>query len=124
MKLIKNVAIVLLLSILFVSLVACRNNALNDAVDELNNDQSLHAQLDGLYTVRAEARGSSTIVIIFLAQQEELADIEISQAVSESAAPEFEYTLGEMKNANIRNPKIVLEFLDTGGGLIYRHEFS
>jgi len=110
--------------VLAVVLTACGGNPLQDAVDEINADEAMHAELEGLYTIHAEAQGDSTIVVRFKAELEELATPEIAQIVSESATSEFQEALREMQKAGIRDPEIVLEFLDMNGNLLYEHRFS
>ena len=124
MKLLKNPALILLAILLTITIAACGGDPLQEAVDMINDDESMHEELEGLYTVRAEARGSSTIVVIFRAEMIELADPAVAEAVSESAESEFQAALREMRNARISDPKILLEFQDMDGVLIYTHEFS
>ena len=127
MKVLKKTAFLVLIvsaMVLSFALAACGSNPLLDAVDGINSDESLHKALEGLYTVRAEARGDSTIVVILRAERNELADPEVAKSVSDSAAPEFQNSVRSMREARIHDPIIILEFLDMGGNLIYSREFS
>ena len=129
MKKIRGLLLVVTVIVLVLSLTACGSsnnpaNVLRDAVNEINSDESMHAELEGLYTVRAEARGDTTIVVVFKAELEELADAEVSKAVSEHAGAEFQVAVDEMRKAGISNPQVILEFLDMSGVLIYSHIFS
>jgi len=124
MKSLKKAIFVLIAVLLIFIIAACGGDPLQDLVDEINADESMHEELEGLYIVHAEARGESSIVIKFRAELEELADPAVTEAVSESVASEFQEALQEMRNARISDPKIVLEFFDMGGNLIYSHEFS
>ena len=127
MKIIRSFLFVVTAIIMVLSLTACGDDpakVLRDAVNEINSDESMHAELEGLYTVRAEARGDSTIVVVFKAELEELASVEVSEIVSEGGASEFQLAVDEMRKAGISNPKVILEFLDMSGTLIYSREFS
>ena len=127
MRKLRGLLFVVTAIVLVLSVAACGSNpgdVLRDAVNEINSDESMHAALEGLYTVRAEARGDSTIVVVFKAELEGLASAEVSQAVSEEAGDEFQDAVDEMRKAGISNPKVILEFLDMNGTLIYSHEFS
>jgi len=117
--------IVILITILLaITLTACGRDVLQDAVDEINSDRELHEELSGLYTVRAEKRGESAIVVIFRAELEELATTEISRTVAEGGAKEFGEAVNEMRKARIVNPEVILEFFDLSGVLIYTHVFD
>ena len=127
MKVLKKTSfLVLIVSAMFLSLasVACGGNPLLDAVEGINTDESLHAALEGLYTIRAEARDDSTIVVILRAERDELADPDVAESVSDSAAAEFQNSVRSMREARIHDPKVILEFLDKNGNLIYSREFS
>jgi len=128
MKPAKKLLPVIFLSILSVALslllVACGGNPLQEAVDEINSDEAMHAELDGLYKVHAEAQGESTIKVVFRAELEELATSEISQLISDEAASEFLAAVDEMRKAGISEPAVVLEFLDLGGNIIYVRTFN
>lgn len=110
--------------VLCAALIACGGNALQEAADGFNSDEAMHAELEGIYTIHAQASGDSTVVVTFRAELEELAAPEVAQTVSDSAASEFQAAIQEMRNARITDPIIVLEFLDTTGNLIYIREFS
>ena len=105
-------------------LTACGGNPLVRAVDEINADEALHAELQGLYAVHAVAEGDSTLKVVFQAEIEELATREISEAVSNEAASQFQIAVEEMRRAGISEPAVVLEFFDMGGSLIYVRYFS
>ncbi|MCL2820664.1 MAG: DUF4854 domain-containing protein [Oscillospiraceae bacterium] len=124
MKLRRSLPVFILAIVLVFTLTACNRDVLQEAVDEINSDESLHAELEGLYNVRAEKRGDSTIVVVFKAELEELATAEISQVVAEGGASEFQKAVEEMRKARISNPKVILEFLDMSGSLIYTREFN
>jgi len=115
---------VALLVVLSMILTACNSNPLQDTVDEINADESMHAALEGLYTVHADTQGDSTIVVTFQAELEDLASPEVAEAVSDGVVSEFQDAVQEMQKAGISDPAIVLEFLDTGGNLIYARKFS
>jgi len=126
MKLLKSFFVIAMTVVLVFALAACGDSSekiLKDAVDEINSDESMHSALEGLYTVRAEARGSSSIVVVFKAELEELATAEVSKAVSEEVTSEFQDAVNEMRKAGISSPKVILEFLDMGGQLVYTHEY-
>jgi len=133
MKILKNSSAVILAILLTIMLVACNNNiffsacnrdVLQDAVDEINSDEDLHMEMRGLYTVRAEKRGESAIVVIFNAEHKELATAEISQTVAEGGAKEFREAVDEMRKAMITDPEVILEFFDLDGILIYTHIYN
>jgi len=126
MKPLKRLLFIVTVGILILSLAACGNNAstvLKEAVDEINSDESMHAALEGMYKVRAEARGDSTIVVIFKAEIESLASSEVSELISEQVADEFNVAVDVMRKAGISDPKVVLEFQDMSGVLLYTHVF-
>ena len=133
MKILKNLLAVILVILLTITLVACNNgiffgacsrDVLQEAVDEINSDENLHTEMRGLYTVHAEKRGESAIVIIFNAEHEELSTAEISKTVAESVAREFQNAVEEMRKAMIKDPEVILEFFDLNGNLIYTHIFN
>ena len=124
MKTLKRLSAISLAILLVFALAACGRDVLQEAVDEINNDPDLHAGLEGLFTVRAEKRGDSTIVVIFKAELEELATVEVSEAMAEGGAKEFREAVEEMRKARITDPKVILEFLDLSGTLIHTHEFN
>lgn len=120
----KKLALILSAIVFSLSLIACGSDLLQDAVDGINTDESLHAQLEGLYTIRAEVRSETTIAVIFRAQRDELATPEAAKTVSDNGASEFQYSVRGMREARIHDPKLILEFLDMDGNLIYSREFS
>jgi len=124
MKTLKRLSVLSLAILLIFALTACNRDVLQEAVDEINNDPELHGLLEGLYTIRAEKRGDSSIVVIFKAELEELADPDVSEAVAKEGANEFQRAVEEMRKARITDPKVILEFLDLSGILIYTHEFN
>jgi len=117
-----------LLPVLFAAisllLTACGGNPLQDVVDEINSDDAMHTELEGLYKVHAEAQGSSTIIVKFQAEFEELATPEVSQVVSDEAASGFQAAVKEMGEAGISEPAVVLDFLDMNGNSVYTRRFS
>ena len=128
MKSLRNLLLTALLLLLSVTvslfLNACGGNPLQDAVDEINSNEAMHADMDGFYKVHAEAQGESTIVVKFQAEHEELATPEVSQVVSDEAASGFHSAVQEMRKAGISDPTVVLEFLDMNGNQIYTRRFS
>jgi len=126
MKLIKSILLIVSITILLFAITACEDNnaILQKAVDDINSDDAMHSRLEGYYRVHAEARGSSTIVVVFVAEHEDLATAEISQTISEGVTSEFQVAVEEMRNAGISDPKVVLEFFDSEDVLIYNHIFS
>jgi len=117
-------SVILMTILLSVALLACSSDVLQEAVDEINSDRELHEELRGLYTVRAEKRGNSAIVVVFNAELEELATTEISRTVAEGGAKEFGEAVNEMRKARITTPEVILEFFDLNGILIYTHVFN
>jgi len=105
-------------------LAACGGNPLQDAVDEINSDEAMHADLEGFYKVHAKTQGESTIVVTFQTELEELSTPEISKTVSDEAAAGFLAAVKEMQKAGISNPAVVLEFLDMRGNPVYTRTFS
>jgi len=124
MKSQKILMITVLILVLSVVLTACFGNPLQDAVDDINNDEEMHAGLEGLYIVYAVAQGDSTIIVSFQAELEELATPEVAQAVADGATWEFEEAVREMEKAGISEPEVVLEFLDMDGNMLYVRKFS
>jgi len=124
MKTLKNLSLTVMIILTLIVLIACGGNPLQDAVDEINADESMHEELSGLYKVCAEKRGESSIVVVFNAELEELATPEVSKAVSEGGASEFRVAVEEMRKARISNPQVILEFFDLDGFLIYTHIFD
>jgi len=127
MKPLRNLLLIVTAIVFLLSLTACVNNAVNvlkETVDEINSDESMHAELEGLYAVRAEVRGDSAVVVIFRAELEELASPEVSKVISESVSSEFQLAVDEIRKAGISDPMVILEFQDLGGNLIYTHVFS
>ena len=127
MKLFKNIFIIITAVLLIFSLTGCRNDStelIREAVDSINTDEKMHREMEGLYKVHAEARGDSAIVIVFKAEREDIATLEISQSVSEKGAPEFKQAVEVMKESGIKDAKVVLEFYDQSNKLIYNHVFS
>ena len=125
MKTMKNLTLVVLAVLLAATLVACGPPSMQDIVDDVNSDEDLHNSLAGLYAFLAEARGDSTIALIFRAEMEELATPEVAQLSADTAGPEFQnIVLPEMRNAGISDPIVVLEYQDMDGVLIYSREFS
>jgi len=124
MKVFRSILLVSLVIILTLSLAACGRDVIQDAVNEINADQSMHDELSGLYKVRAEKRGDSAIAVVFNAELEELATPEVSKAVAEGGASEFRVAVEEMRKARISNPQVILEFFDLNGILIHTHIFD
>ena len=131
MKSFKKILLTALAIVLAVALIACgsssnTNKVLQDAVEEINSDESMHKSLEGLYKVHAEARGDSTIVVVFKAELEELASREVSEFISgdKDVVSGFREAVDEMQKAGVANPKVVLEFQDMDGQLIYTHNFE
>ena len=124
MKVFKSVLFITLTVILLLALSACDRDILQNAVDDINADESLKEELSGLYKIHASKRGSSTIVYTFSAEREELATAEVSKAVAEGGSNEFRNALNEMQKARISDPQIILEFFDLDGILIYTHIFD
>jgi len=124
MKSPKKLLLSVLLVMLSIATIACFGNTLQDIADELNADEELHAGLDGLYTIHAIAQGDSTIIVSFQAVLEELATLEVAQAVAEGAALEFQEAVQEMEKAGVPAPEVVLEFLDMDGNMIYIRKFT
>jgi len=105
-------------------LIACGDDALQRAVDIFNSDEELHNDLAGLFIVYAEAKDGSTMVVTFRAEDEEVATIDVAEAGANAAAPLFRAAVNGLRNARISDPKVIVEFLDTSGALIYSREFS
>jgi len=125
MKLLKSLLLMFSAILLTFLLTSCGGNPLQDAVDAINSDEAMHVEMEGLYTLHAETRGDSAIAVIYRAELEELASLEVAQAmISGGVSAEFQNAVSEMKNARITDPKVIVEFLDTNGNLIYSHEFS
>ena len=124
MKQIRSLTLIIMMIVSAVVLVACGVDALQKAVDIINSDEEMHAEMAGLFTVYAEARGNSTMVVTFKAEMEELATVEVAQAGADAAASDFQVAVEEMRNARITDPKVILEFLDMDGNLLYSREFS
>jgi len=118
------ISLLVLSVVLTAILAACGGNQLEKIVEELNSDEAMHAELEGLYKVHAETRGDSVIAVIFRAEMEELATPEVSQIVSDEAASEFRAAVDEMRNAGITDPEIILEFLDMSGAVIFVRQIS
>ena len=124
MKYLKVITVFILVVLLSVALVACGNDALQQIVEEINNDTGMHNELRGYFTVRAEARGPSTVVVVLRAERNELEDPEVAELMAVSGESFFREAVREMRAARISNPILLLEFLDMRGIIIYTHEFS
>jgi len=122
-----NIVLVSVFLIIAMLVSACGDSThalLQETVDEINADEEMHAELEGLYTVHAEVQGSSTILVVFKAQHEDLASAEVAQTVSDNVVTEFQDAVTEMLSAGILDAAIVLEFLDTEGNRVYIRKFE
>jgi len=124
MKLRKNILLIILVIVLTVTVVACGADALQRAVDIINSDEELHEDLAGLFTVYAEAKDGSIMIVTFRAEAEDVATIEVAEAGANAAAPLFRAAVNGLRNARVSDPKVLLQFLDLDGSLIYSREFS
>ena len=124
MRLLRNLILIVLVIASTMMLIACGDDALQRAVDIFNSDEELHNDLAGLFIVYAEAKDGSTMVVTFRAEDEEVATIDVAEAGANAAAPLFRAAVNGLRNARISDPKVIVEFLDMSGALIYSREFS
>ena len=126
MKLLKNLVTIAAVIALIFSLAACGDgsNALQKAVDEINEAEANNSAMEGIYNIYAEARDESTMVVVFEAEMPVLANPEVAKDAAEAGAEAFQASVEELRRARVTDPKIILEFLDMEGELIYSREFS
>ena len=99
--------------------------ALTQLVNQTNEGlKSMADQLQGIFKVSCEARGSGSMAIIFQAQAHDYESIDIINQIAESVGQVYSALPQGMLALGITEPSVIIEFLDMDGAVVFNKEFT
>jgi len=98
---------------------------LQEFVDELNHETLTDGSIDDLISIRFEARGENTVAFVVRAEDKEMEDPTVAEALLPASEYIFPYILKELvEYVGISEPIMVYEFLAVDGSIVFTRAFT